>query len=436
MTDMAKPEDPVLAPTFHEIFCCIRRREEKRLGLGVYKGSQYSPAGGPAGEVIGDLLRAIQSEEVSLLRHLTGLLDKVRLALRVLGKDSSSVDLIRRFKPFQVAEWILAPSGVRPSYSYGIVSHQTPGTEREDGSIYDVAFAVSDASSTWRILDIVCDLLQYWEIVLREQTGLECTDFCQGARRSLLGRVQMTLFHDALSGEALPAKGSGPSRTVEAMAADIRRRLERIVAHIQEHEAKRVRFERFTARDEEPSAPAHEDLMQLERLYFDDATFLLSELVHLVDNVGKWLLADRKTKQELSVIEDLKPFRVASCYVNTQKHGVRGRNKATAVEDIVVHFLAPSGRASAKEDFRIVDAVTLINYEGDAWQATSLADDLCQLWELFLRNHTSVNTREFRVELAKLLLKRKELSVYSTRLPDGIKPYLQEWADDRKHLDV
>ena len=176
--------------------------------------------------------------------------------------------------------------------------------------------------------------------------------------------------------------------------------------------------------------------MQLERLYFDDATFLLSELVHLVDNVGKWLLADRKTKQELSVIEDLKPFRVASCYVNTQKHGVRGRNKATAVEDIVVHFLAPSGRASAKEDFRIVDAVTLINYEGDAWQATSLADDLCQLWELFLRNHTSVNTREFRVELAKLLLKRKELSVYSTRLPDGIKPYLQEWADDRKHLDV
>jgi hypothetical protein len=219
------------------------------------------------------------------------------------------------------------------------------------------------------------------------------------------------------------------------MDRDIRCRLKRITARIQEHEAQRAGFAAFTGRDTLPSAPANKDLRRLEDLYVDNMTFLLSELVHLRDNVGKWIKASHGTQEELPVVEDLKPFRVASCYVNTHKHGVRGRNKASAVEDVAARIYAEAD-GQVSRDSHIVDVVPMIDYEGEVWQKWTLVDDLMQLWELFLRNHTDVDTTEFRVELRRSLLCRQQLSEYSFRVPTGIISHLKGLADDRKHLDV
>lgn len=435
MTEITQPENPIIAPTLHEVFACLRRREETRVALGDHSTVEYTATGGAAAKAIQNLLGALQSEEMSLLRQLTDLLERVDHALRKSGASTSPLDLIRHFRSFQVAKIILMPGNRTLNHHYCFVS-RVIGEQHEKGPICEVIFTVSEGNRTWRTLDVAYDLLQYWEMVLRHQTSLECADFCRAVRKYLLGRVTRTVFNDGVTHILQPpaSSSSPPSRTAKAMTADIGSRLERIASHIQEHETRRMEFGQFTGHDTIPSAPTNKSLKRLECLYFDNLTFLISELVHLKDNVKKLLKAHGRSQHEMSVVENLKPYRVASCYVNTHKHGVRGGGK-TAVADLVFQVSEkPGGKASM--DDHLVDSIPAINYEGETWAMTTLVDDLTQMWELFLRNYTDVDTTEFRVEIGKLLVACQQQSEYIMPVPTGIDVYLKGLADDRRQLNV
>jgi hypothetical protein len=402
MSDVATSENQATAQTLRDIVACLGRREEIRVALGNESKAGYDAQSGAVSEAIAGLIRTLKSEEWSLLGLLVGLLENVERSLRASGTSIGSLDPIRHFKPFQMANRILATDANTLKHHYSILSRST--AEHAKGPIEDIVFTAADDDRVWQTFDVALDLLQYLELFLRHQTKLECADLSRGVRRSRWRRAPGTVFRDALTREIktiTSRKLAGADRrTADAQREEISKRLERVLMHLTERETRRTQLERFTPRDQEPSAPSYKDLERQVQLYHDELSLLLSELVQLHDNVFKWLKAHRRSQHELSIVERLPPYRVAACYVGPAKHGGRDRNKTSALGDDVIEFLSDSEGPGGPH---LIDADPIINYEGERWQGSIIVDDLIQLWELFLRNHTDVDTTTFRVEIGKRL---------------------------------
>jgi hypothetical protein len=204
---------------------------------------------------------------------------------------------------------------------------------------------------------------------------------------------------------------------------------------LDELEIREQAFQGFVVADNEQSSPRAQDLKRAVRLYHDEINLLLSELVHLIDNVKKYLRAFSGTAEGIKTVEELKLYRVASRYVNTRKHGASGRNKSSAFADLNYIVAAKEGTEMAPSD-PLKGVGFFINYDGNAWNPIELVEDLVQAWELFLRNHASVDTSEFRVGLGRRMLRRSQLSEYSAPLPAGLETVLKERAEEYSQLDI
>ncbi len=266
----------------------------------------------------------------------------------------------------------------------------------------------------WPLIELAMDLLQYWELFLRYHVEFDCTDFCDAVRQALLPRVTSTVFRDAVR-HALPQQ-TRPFVPLYPEAAEvagkaISGRLTAIVDALADIEVHRDRISEFTARDEgDKDAKAGREFERVQRRYQKHKTELLSELFHLRDNVAKWLFAHARSQmqadRELEVI-NLRPYMVARHFVNTNKHGVSAK-KPSAVVELYCEILAvPKGEQATLDD-RFADVVEMINDDGRLFGITQLIDDVVQIWELFLRNHTDIDTRVFRVEIGKRLLAQRK----------------------------
>ncbi len=402
MTEVQPNEDPLLKPLFLKIFEGFRQREEARVALGSHSTAEYRPGAEGAPEVE-SLVNKVSSAELELLRDLVGLFAQVETALRDSGEGPGKLAVVTHFKPYQIAFLLIGEATfVR---RYALVSRSPENGDPE--FIHDVIFTTETDRRSWRQIDLVYDLLQYWELFLRHQTPLRCTAFCNGCRRYLLPRVSTSIFRDAIS-KLCPATSNVTSKsdaTRVALRMDIERRLDKIARRLTEQESKKKAIQEFTAGNMNPSSPMHTDLNRARLLYSDELSLILSELVHLHDNVAKLLKANRVSKHQLDIVEKMNPYRVASCFVNTEKHGIRGKTK-TAAFDLFSEFLHQRDGVPSEMD-QIVDLIPIINYDGQAWQAPDLIEDLLQLWELFLRNHTDVDTSRVSDRIGKTVGRQK-----------------------------
>ena len=82
-------------------------------------------------------------------------------------------------------------------------------------------------------------------------------------------------------------------------------------------------------------------------------------------------------------------------------------------------FFVQTGDVATPDD-SVADVAALVNYGGDLFQLSQIIEDMCQLWELFLRHHSPLSLTEFQVRLGRILLSRKCLSTYSAPLPAGV----------------
>jgi hypothetical protein len=437
MNEIATSENPVIAPRLHEIFDALRRRGEVRRRLEHYSASDYRPNSGAVGAEIASVIGDLASQERCMLRGLVDLKDDVERAIQLSGTLSNATNLMRAFRAFEISKIILNPEGRLLDHHYAVISR------RSDTGIADpiteIIGTVTIDGRRWRQFEVALDLLQYWELLLRNQTDLKCSEFSEATRKVLLGRVTRTVFGDGIFRRLDAQLGSPtPSSNMKAapiVQADIARRLDGVSLHLAEVEIRRNELKNFSARDLDCSSSSHQSLKRAERLYHDELTHLLSELVHLCDNLKKWLKVNRRSRHALCIVENMRAYRVASCYVNTSKHGVRGRNKTSALADIAPTVLVGDAKAQTAND-QILDSMLTINYEGEPWAASELVDDLVQLWELFLRNHTTVDTSNFRVEIGKRLLAQQKLSTYTLPLPEETKAYLKSLSDERRTLDI
>jgi hypothetical protein len=283
------------------------------------------------------------------------------------------------------------------------------------------------------LLELVNDLLQFWEIFIRHHTTLDLEEFSTDVRAGLLGRVTDSVFHQAVTRRLIPVSEPAPaSASVEALEAEIGRRLANVAFYLEEREILRQRLAKYTGKTfhDVSNVNAKRDQTRIRNV----ETSLLHELVHVTDSVRKWLDKQGRTL-ELAVLERFRPYRIGANLVNVLKHGVRGRNQDCAVIEFDFLLFEQAGDVATQDD-RLLDVNAFVNYNGELFSLTQLIEDISYLWELFLRHHSQLSFTDFQVRLGRILLSRKGLSTYSARIPAGLEAWAQQEADRRKRLDL
>ena len=65
-----------------------------------------------------------------------------------------------------------------------------------------------------------------------------------------------------------------------------------------------------------------------------------------------------------------------------------------------------------------------------------MCEDLCQIWSLFLKYHTSVPIADFEMRLGRIALSKQGKSVYVGAYPPGYENHALQESDRRKRLDL
>ncbi len=308
-------DEPTLGPTFREIFVHLRRREELRKLLGGHDDPNGTSLSEQTHEIVEELIRKLGAEEVDLLRSLTCLTDVTESTLLAAGASSEVIRVIRSFKPFKFACSVV-DAGADTSNRYRVVLSETDENKRS-GPISEVLFVRVHEGLAVPQFGLALDLLQYWELALRHQTEIQCEEFCRGVRESLLQRIKMSHTRDAIVNMIPGVKQSMSSRaSVEVLVKDVSDRLTRVTLYLDQLDALQAEFRKYSTDDFACKLKRH------RLLYGDELAAVLSELVHLSDNLKKWLVANGCDTKDLLVVEDLTCYRAAACFVNTRKHGM------------------------------------------------------------------------------------------------------------------
>ena len=414
-------EEPTLGPAFRQIFVHLRRREELRKLLVNHddpKGGSYPEQ---TDEVIEDLVQKLGTEEVNLLSSLTSLANVTESTLRAKGASLNATHLIHSFKPFEFACSVVR-AGANTSARYHAILCEINENKRKD-PIAEVLFAHVHDGQAVSQFGLALDLLQYWELTLRNQTELQCEEFCNGVRKSLWNRIKTSHNSDKIV-KLIPGieQSISPRVSVEAIVKDVSDRLSRVILRLEQMDSLQAEFRSHSSNDFSIK------LKRQRLLYEDELATVLSELVHLSDNLEKWLVANNRDRKDLRVVEQLNCYRAASCFVNTRKHGVRGRGKTSAVGEYEV--------VAKDENKKIVFVDLMINYKGEGWQATRLIDDLLQAWELFIRYYTSIDISVFRRDIGIRFASREKLSIYTSDLGESITNNMVQRSTERMHYDI
>lgn len=413
-------EEPSLTPTFHTIFKELNHRQELLRLLATQSVPFDDSMDVRTHPETQDLIRELQAVDVELLRALVSLLDAMDVALRGRGIGENATQTARRSKLTKIALNAIT-STASPSDDCCLVLRKC----NADGSIGPINEVILGTILNHRAIPyfgLALDILQYWEILLRYQTKIPCSEFCEGVRRSLSPRIKTLLNYDSML-RRLPTGAPAPTTSplFDALRKDITDRLERVSIHLDQIDSLQDKLRQYAESDLSKSAKRE------KLLYAEELATVLYELVHLSDNARKLLTASNEDVQQLQFIEELTCYRVAACFINTRKHGIRGRNKASAVVDY--EFVA-----SSEGKIHFFDL--LINYKGEAWQATNLIRDLLHVWEIFLRYYSTVEFPAFRSQIGNRFDAQKELSTYRSDLEETIAEELKRKFEERLQYNI
>ncbi|WP_417380623.1 hypothetical protein [Gimesia sp.] len=404
-------EDPTLTPVFLEIFDLLNSRKDTLKWIGSL--------GAPEDEsehVIDKLDRA----EVALLRSIVSLADAVESVFAAKGAPTSSTNLVRNCKPFLIACQFIE-SATDASKEIHVILRNLDA-DRKEGSIAEVIFAKQYNEQRIPQFGLALDLLQYWELLLRNESDIACDEFCRGVRQILSRRITTLLQYDSLLCKIPKNVTASPqSPLFDVLAKDITDRLERISIRLDQVDSLQ-NFFRSKPKTDFPRILKHKRI-----LLSDELTVVLSELYHLSDNVRKFLKANNEDLQQLKFFEDLPCFHAAGCFVNTHKHGIRGRNKTSAFADYEI-VIENEGK------LQFVDLI--INYKGNAWQACLLIEDLLQVWEIFIRYYTTIEFPDFRERIGSKFASKASLSTYTCELGESIGQDLERKSTERKQYNI
>jgi len=223
----------------------------------------------------------------------------------------------------------------------------------------------------------------------------------------------------------------------ETISEDILGRLKKVVLHFERREELRRELKKYQLGDYTPNATKGKEVTSLAGKIQTTESSILFELVHLLDNVKTYYKHNGLSESEFSIIERFRPYRVASNFVNVQKHGTRGRGKTSSRTDFYSLISKRSKEADAKISDQIVDIQSMINFDGTVWEVMDVADSLVRLWELFLRHHTNINLTEFVTRMQRLMppgLRRFSMAL--SDIPKELADHAKKFDQERKTLNL
>jgi hypothetical protein len=224
-------------------------------------------------------------------------------------------------------------------------------------------------------------------------------------------------------------------KALKEITSEIHSRLDNIALHVESRHRYRQEFESYIGADCDPSSASNTPLNRVSKRVENEDIRALYELVHLQDNVKKYLSITGTDPSEVDFVDKFRGFRVAANFVNTHKHGIRGRNAKAAKIDYHWIVFAQNGAEPTIND-RIRDSIAMINFEGQLHGIHQLVMDVIAIWRLFFKYHTKLEIEAFDKRIDEHLATLSKLSRYSAKIPQGVLDDAKRVSLGRKALNI
>ena len=398
------------------------------------------------GRLLTKILSQMEQIELNMLWNISKLLSEFEGLCKKNGVPLNRLDVIRFFRPYQAVERTLSNCEVPPQSffklgckTYNMLiqpAHKQSTESGKSSGLVDVRHLVKFDGIVYDVVAIIESLVRMWGLVL--ESNLDCSKhlFVNQTRDFKIAIWANPGFYETamkiLSQKI--TKGQSQKKTTElaVVKRDIEQRLERIEVYFRERYELRHAIQKLCGRDAQKKTGEYQRVKVKVNLAENN---LLHELYHLGDNMRKYLqLCDRI--EDIKVVDNFLPYRWCGGYVNQLKHGSRGRNRPSAVQEYFIEFYDRNGPKPSVGD-KLVDFAFQINIDGRLETCMEISQQLIDLWCLFLRYHSDIDFTSFTAWINNII--RNEFlgkSVYSAKIPDGMLDEARRKAQERRKLNL
>ncbi|MHC4620555.1 MAG: hypothetical protein ACYTEQ_22640 [Planctomycetota bacterium] len=398
------------------------------------------------GRLLTSILTQMEAVELKTLTSIAKLPMLFEPLCEKQGIAVNRLDVIRFFRPHQVIEQALSSCETAPRTFFELRCHRydvliqrgnEQGTELgKPLGLRDVRHFVEFDGILYDVVGVIESLVRMWGLVL--ESNLDCSEhlFVNQTSDFKVAIWASPGFYETamkiLSQKI--TKGQSQKKTTElaVVKGDIEQRLERIDVYFRERYELRGAIRKLCRSDGRKKTGEYQRVKVKANLAEDN---LLHELYHLGDNMRKYLrLCDRI--EDMKVVDNFLPYRWCGEYVNQLKHGSRGRNRASAVQEYFIEFYDRNGPKPSVGG-KLIDFAFQINIDGRLETCMEISQKLIDLWCLFLRYHSDIDFTSFTVGINDII--RNEFvgkSVYSGKIPDGILDEAKRKARERRTLNL
>jgi hypothetical protein len=394
------------------------------------------------------LFSCIQNEELHIFQELINLKFKVEKYFNKLELKEKEIDMVTMFKPYQIVSDFLSAEIEQKSNDipakkefYSLVYKQNKDEINSNPKLFTYISYLNFKNESFPSINLILDLIKIWGLFLTHHTEIDIKEFEQ--------KIGIVKNKHSIYSKYVPKNTNqiiakitgqiGTNLSIKekekiAIERDILEKLDNIAFHYEEIDSFNKQLLQYTATDLSPNSVKNKDFSKLETRIINQENDILSNLVHLSDNIEKYLRVLNLDKKEINVVEQFKPFRIASNYVNTLKHGIK-KGKKSSMIDYIVYVFNQKGSSPAQDD-PFIGVMPIINdYNGDLNPSKDIIKNLITIWELFIRNHTEIKTESFK-NISSIDSKNNYKSVYSCSIPDGMIVDAKKLSDERNKLDI
>lgn len=428
----------------------IARNYEQRDNLynklSFYSQSDATTRGGKSIEVSA-LINLIRKTEQNILREYAYLKNDLEVYYSAIGLSNKELGMIDAFRPHQIATRYAVHNLEQKINDiddklYSLIYRTELGTEFEqDPRINNYVWVCVYNGKAYAAGNLILDLMLLWDIFIRNHTEIDTDKFTEQINNIRNNKANHNCYVPSRVMKTIESQRGGivanhvKTKTLNYIEKDILDRLDNIALHYEERDRLNVELSKFTSSDITDHAKKRNDLDRILKRIKNEDIYALYELVHLKDNMGKYLSVLRAIADEINVVDAFRPFRVSANFVNTHKHGVRGKNAKSAQIDYTIFMIAKQGEAQSPSD-PIAGVIPVINFDGDLHFSKNYIDDLILVWTLLLVNHTDIDIERFDKSIRATKSRHKAISTYTMPIHEGWLKDAKRMSIERKQLNI
>lgn len=438
----AEYEKAVLA-RLNEIADHFAIREDLCGQLSLYKQADTNLQT-PKRQDFDNLISSIHAEEVAIFQNLVTLKNDVEEYFKAHGLNKDEIEMVTAFKPFRLATNFIK----RKEKLFSLITKVDSSVPSDMTPFLAYISIAGRDPDLFPVIELILDLMKMWDMFLVNHTKIDIRKFEQdtwGVKnkktvhssplpKGFISKLPVSLVPGPF--KRLHTAISENDKRKITLERDITDRLNLIAFHFEERNFHSKSLRQFSTVDKQSQSPRYENLERLLTRIEKEEIDALYELVHLEDNIKKYLAVIGSEPKEINAIDKFKSFRIAANYVNTHKHGIRGKNSKSAKHDYTFFFSQKRGEDDSHDD-PIIGVENVINFDGSLFRTTNIILDLIIAWEMVIKYHTKIDAGTYfqRIDKAR---EENSRGAKTYRLPDltGIEKDAKRLSEERKKLDI